>query len=358
MINVTKPYLPSKDIYDEYVSAIWDRNWLTNNGPLVNELEYSLKEYLGLERFKFTSNGTVPLQLAIKALNCKGEIITTPFSYVATTNAIVWESCTPVFVDISESDFNINPSLVEQAITEHTSAIMATHVFGNPCDVLALEQISKAHNIPIIYDAAHCFGTRYKDVSVLNYGDISTISFHATKLFHTVEGGGFVCNGDVLNQRMSELRNFGHTSATTFSCAGINGKNSEFHAAMGLAVLREMNTVTKKRIEQYRYYADKLAGMKVRMPKALKGSEPNYSYVPVVFENEEVLHEVVKTLQNNYINPRRYFYPSLNTLSYVDGGECPVSESVAGRILCLPVFHDLSFKTIDLIVDLIKKSLK
>ena len=226
MINVTKPFLPPYEEYEQYLKGIWDRVWLTNNGPLVNDLELKLKSFLGVDHLLFLSNGTIALQIAIKALKLKGEIITTPFSFVATTSSIVWEECEPVFVDIDPASLNINPALIEAAITPKTTAILATHVFGNPCDIEAIEKIAAKHNLKVIYDGAHAFGTTYKGRSVFEYGDICTTSFHATKLFHTTEGGAVVTKDAALLREMSFLRNFGHNGPDTFATIGINGKNS------------------------------------------------------------------------------------------------------------------------------------
>ena len=252
MINVTKPFLPEIEEYITYLRGIWDRNWLTNNGPLVNDLELKLKEYLNVKHLLYLGNGTIALQIAIKALGLKGEIITTPFSYVATTSAIVWEGCDPVFADIDKDTFNIDPAKIEQAITDKTTGILATHVFGNPCDIDAIQKIAVKHNLKVIYDAAHCFGTHYKGKSVYNYGDVSTASFHATKLFHTIEGGAVITNNAELLKKMAYMRNFGHETAETFAGVGINGKNSEFHAArawLTSGILRLFSNPGKTRLQ-------------------------------------------------------------------------------------------------------------
>lgn len=343
MINVTKPYLPPYAQYAHYLEGIWQRNWLTNNGPLVNELELQLKEYLGLEHFLFLSNGTIAIQMAIKALELKGEIITTPFSYVATTSSIVWEGCTPVFVDIDPNTLNINPALIEAAITKKTSAILATHVYGNPCDIDAIQAVADKHKLKVIYDAAHCFATRYKGKSVFAYGDISTSSFHATKLFHTIEGG-CVCSPDAeVTRRLSLLRNFGHTSPVEFDGVGINAKNSEFHAAMGLCMLTQMDDIRQRRKEQWLHYQKMLAKAPARTIK-IDGekAEFNYAYFPLVFESESQLLKSMEALNVHGVYPRRYFYPSLNRINYVTPQACPVSEDIAPRVLCLPLYHQLS----------------
>ena len=343
MINVTKPYLPPEQDYQAYIKDIWKRNWLTNNGPLVNELELRLKEFLNLPHLLFVNNGTTALQIAIKALQLTGEIITTPFSYVATTSVICWENCNPVFVDIDPKTYNIDPSKIEAAITSQTSAILATHVFGYPCDIDAIQAIAKKTNLKVIYDSAHAFGTKFKGNSIFMYGDINTTSFHATKLFHSCEGGGvFTMNAELL-RKMSLLRNFGHTSPIDIEGIGINGKNSELHAAMGLCNLKYIDEILKNRKKQWQQYAILLKGLKVKLQNdGLMNDDYNYSYFPIVFETEEMLMKSIEALNMQYVYPRRYFYPSLNTLDYVNKTRCAVSEKIASRIICLPLFDDLT----------------
>lgn len=349
MINVTKTFLPPIEEYNQYVADIFKRAWLTNNGPILNELELRLKDYLGIDHMLFITNGTIAIQMAIKALNLKGDIITTPFSYVATTSSIVWENCNPIFVDIDEDDYNIDPSLIEAAITPNTTAILATHVYGNACKIDAIKQIADKHNLKVIYDAAHCFGTKYKGKTVFGYGDISTTSFHATKLFHTIEGGAVFTQDAELLRKMSLLRNFGHTSPVTFEGVGVNAKNSEFHAAMGLCNMKYIDEVVKKRKEQWLYYKEKLKGLKVKFLKINPDCEFNYSYFPIVFKSEQDLLKSVETLNNHYVYPRRYFYPSLSTLDYVNGESCPKAEEIAKRVICLPLYHDLTHEEQDMI---------
>lgn len=350
MINVTKPFLPSIETYTNYCVDIFQRNWLTNNGPLVNDLELRLKEYLKLDHLLYLGNGTIAIQIAIKALELNGQVITTPFSYVATTSSLVWENCTPVFVDIDPGTLTIDPTKIEAAITEHTTGILATHVYGNPCDIAAIATIAERHRLKVIYDAAHCFGTRYQGRSVLEYGDVSTISFHATKLFHTVEGGAVISPSAELTERMARLRNFGHDGPDTFKGMGINGKNSEFHAAMGLAILPHVADILARRKAQYQYYRQKLVKLQVEYPQLVAGADPNYAYFPVIFSTEAQLLRSVQELNHNYIYPRRYFFPSLNRLSYLEHTQnCPVAESLTERVLCLPLYHDLTESEMDLI---------
>jgi dTDP-4-amino-4,6-dideoxygalactose transaminase len=356
MIEVAKPFLPPLDEYQKYIEQIWERNWLTNNGPLVNELELRLKEYLGVKHLLLVSNGTVALQIAIKALNLKSEVITTPFSYVATTSSLVWEGCKPVFVDIDQESFNIDPRLIEQAITEHTTGIMATHVFGNPCNVEAIDLIAKRHNLRVIYDAAHCFGTEYEQRSVLSCGDVSTISFHATKLFHTVEGGAVITEDPELLKAMSYLRNFGHDGPTSYNGAGINGKCSEVHAAMGLANLKYADDILEKRQNDHRIYDDFLKKLELKRPLIDQQSTYNYSYYPVVFRSEKECLNVQEVLRRHNISARRYFYPSLSSLDYVDQRPTPVADNISSRILCLPMYYQLSESEIKMICRLVLRA--
>ncbi len=349
MINVTKPFLPPRHEFDRYMDGIWQRNWLTNNGPLVNELELKLKEYLALPHLLYVSNGTIAIQIAIKALGLRGEIITTPFSYVATTSSIVWEGCTPVFVDIDPQTFNINPSKIESAITEHTSAILATHVYGNPCDIEAIEKIADKYHLKVIYDAAHGFGTQYKGESVFGFGDITTTSFHATKLFHTIEGGAVFTRDPELLRRMALMRNFGHDGFDKFNGVGINGKNSEFHAAMGLVNLTYVDDILKRRKEVSQHYNQMLKGLNAQRIDITIGAEFNYAYYPVILRTENVLLRMVEELNKNWIYPRRYFFPSLSTLDYVKNIDLPVATDISNRALCLPLYHDLTFEEVDLI---------
>lgn len=341
MIPVTKPFLPPREEYESYLDGIWERNWLTNNGPLVNELELRLKEHLGLDHLLFVSNGTIALQLAIKALGLKGEIITTPFSYVATTTSIIWEGCRPVFVDILPDKFTINPDLIEEAITPNTSAILATHVYGIPSEVEEIQEIADRHGLKVIYDGAHAFGVKVKKKSIFEYGDISTCSFHATKLFHTIEGGAVITKCPELLKKLAYLRNFGHDGFAKFNGIGVNGKNSEFHAAMGLALFPHLEAIQEKKKKQVHFYYEILSGLKVDFPKLDQIEQYNYAYFPIVFPNESQLIKTMHMLEDNSIGSRRYFYPGLNNLDYTQGN-CPVSDRISERILCLPLFHTLT----------------
>lgn len=358
MIEVTRPFLPPKEEYEKYLSEVWERNWLTNNGPLVNELELQLKKYLGINHLLYLNNGTIAIQIAIKALGLKGGIITTPFSYVATTSSIVWESCVPVFVDIDKDSFNINPDLIEAAITPNTTGILATHVYGNPCDVVAIDKIAKKHNLKVIYDGAHCFGTTFNGKSILNYGDVSTISFHATKLFHTVEGGAVVTNNPEVLRVMARMRNFGHNGPDKFDGVGINGKNSEFHAAMGLVNLKYASHILEKRKKDHAAYDTWLNQLNLQKPSIMEGVQFNHSYYPVVFDSEETCVKVFEALAQQRISARRYFYPVLSNLNYVEKQTMPVADEVSRKILCLPLFEQLKSSELDMICRIILRTVK
>lgn len=349
MIPVTKPFLPPFEEYKIYLDGIWQRQWLTNNGPLVNELELRLKEYLDVKHMLYLGNGTIALQIAIKALGLSGEIITTPFSYVATTSSIVWEQCHPVFVDIDPKTFNIDPSKIEAAISSNTSAILATHVYGNPCDIDAIETIAKKHKLKVIYDAAHCFGTKFRGRSVFEFGDVSTTSFHATKLFHTTEGGAVFTRDAEILKTMSFMRNFGHNGPEAFFGLGINGKNSEFHAAMGLVNLNHIEAILESRKRLSLHYDEVLKNLDVQKPELLKGSEFNYAYYPVVLPSEEIMHKMIEQLNLHLIYPRRYFFPSLGDLPYINNAELPIASDICRRVICLPLYHTLSVEEIDFI---------
>lgn len=357
-ITVTKPFLPPYIEFQSYLKGIWEREWLTNNGPLVNELELKLKEYLEVDHLLFLGNGTIALQIAIRVLELQGEIITTPFSYVATTSSIVWERCQPVMVDICPRTLNIDPMKVEQAISDKTTAILATHVFGNPCAVEAIAGLAKKHGLRVIYDAAHAFGTVYKGRSLLAYGDIATCSFHATKLFHTIEGGAVITSDAELLKGMAVMRNFGHKSLTEFDGLGINGKNSELHAAMGLCNLKYIQRILDVRGKLCQRYASHLESLPVTFQEIASDTQYNHAYFPIIFETESILVSVLEQLNLNNIYPRRYFYPCLSELPYVNEQSAPIAEDISRRVLSLPLYHTLSGEEIDMICRLIKRAMR
>ena len=341
MIPVTRTYLPNKEKLKVYIDQIYDSGWLTNRGSLLLELEKRLAAYLGVKHLILVANGSLALQVAYKALNLTGEVITTPFSFAATTNTLVWEGLSPVFADIDPYSFNLNPTNIEPLITTKTSAIVPVHVFGNPCEVEAIKAIANKHNLKVIYDSAHAFGSQYKGQSVLNYGDISTLSFHATKLFHTIEGGAVITNDDELEKKIRLLINFGITNPTSIESIGTNAKMNEFEAAMGLCVLDEIEAINVGRKQVWQTYQESLQD-KVVFQQWNKHSQNNNAYAPILFRSEAELLKVEAKLKENDIVPRRYFYPSLDTLDYLASEQmCKYSRDIASRVLCLPMFAGL-----------------
>lgn len=352
MIPVTKSFLPPIAEYVAQLERAYANEWLTNRGELVLELEAKLSSYLALEASNIlvTANGTVPLQIALKILGQGGEIITTPFSYVATTAAIVWENCIPVFVDIHPEYLTIDETKIEAAITEKTTCILATHVFGNPCNIEAIEEIAKKHKLKVIYDAAHCFGVKYKGKSIFEYGDVSTCSFHATKLFHTGEGGAIFCEDKKLYDKIYYSHNFGHDGPLAFHGLGMNGKMSELQAAMGLSVLPYMKKIFEERQEVVNYYNKELNEDHLHKIKIRESTKWNSSYYPIIFPTEKSLLAVQQELNRLDIYPRRYFYPSLNTLPYLKPIKCSNSENYSKRILCLPLYTSILQESLEKIV--------
>jgi len=366
MINVTKSDLPSLKKYTEYLEKIWSTRWLTNNGEFVQLLEKRLAEYLKVKNLILISNGTLALQLALKALDIKGEVITTPFTFVATTNVILWEGLTPVFADIDSETYNIEPNDVEKKINDKTSAILAVHVYGNPCYVEKLQEIADKYKIKLIYDAAHAFGVEYKNQSVLNYGDLSTLSFHATKLFHTIEGGAIIANDDKIIEKLKLLRSFGITSEEEVVLPGINAKMNEFQAIMGFCNLENIDEKIHHRKIIYDYYKEKLSDITTIIFQKIITSKYNYGYMPVCFENIEIRDKIYSELIKNGIKPRKYFYPLTSNFDYfkekdvniVKKNELKIANYISDRILCLPLYPDLEIEIVDKIIHIIKKVIK
>ncbi len=351
-IYVTQPSLAPLEEYMEILKGVWDRNILTHNGPLVQQLENEISEKLKLPNFVAVSNGTIAIQMAIKALELKGEIITTPFTWIATVSAITWEGCTPVFCDIEPNTLNIDPAKIEAVITKNTVAIMPVHVFGNPCDVDAIETIAKKHNLKIIYDAAHAIGSSYNGKSLLEYGDISATSLHATKLLNTAEGGGCIAKDPELYEKLKRIRFFGHNDQKDVIEDGFNGKLTEVHAALGVANMKYYDQVLADRKKKYLYYKEHLSKIADLSFQSLNIGEPNYSYFPVIFSSEENLLKAERKLVSENIFPRRYFYPSVNTYTkIVKYTPMPVSEDIAKRILCLPLYLNLNENNIQRIIN-------
>jgi len=354
-VYVTQPSLAPLEEYVELLKGVWESGILTHNGPLVQRFEMDLAAKLGIQNFVAVTNGTVALQMAIKALELKGEIITTPFTWIATVSAIKWEGCTPVFCDIEPDTFNIDPTKIEALITDKTVAIMPVHVFGNPCDVDAIDAIAKKHNLKVIYDAAHAIGSTYKGKCVLEFGDISATSLHATKLLNTGEGGGCVTIDQALHEKLKRIRFFGHNDEKDVVEDGFNGKMTEIHAALGLANLKYYDAVLADRKYKYDLYKEKLQGGDGLGFQTLKIGEPNYSYFPILFRSEKELLGVEEHLMQHNVYPRRYFWPSVNTYTRIL--ECErkdVSEDIASRVLCLPLFYKEAVGDVLFISELIR----
>lgn len=341
MINVTKAYLGNKAKFLRYVDRIYASGWLTNHGPLVTELEERLRDYLGVRNIILTNNGTLALQIAYRALNLSGNAITTPFSFVATTSSLQWENIKPVFADIDRATWNLDPKAIEARIDSDTSAIVATHVFGNACDVDAIAHIAGRYRLKVVYDGAHAFDVRYRNRSIFSWGDISTLSFHATKLFHTIEGGAIVTNDDALAARIRLLCNFGIVDTDIIDGIGINAKLNEFAAAMGLCILDDMPLILEQREEIARHYEEKLRDH-FDLQQQQPHSQRNHSYFPIALTNEDLLLRCRSLLNAQGINPRRYFYPSLDTLGYLQPQPAQAqSRSLSRRVLCLPIYPGL-----------------
>ncbi|OJS99847.1 DegT/DnrJ/EryC1/StrS family aminotransferase [Marinobacter nauticus] len=362
MIPVTKPYLPNRDKLKAYIDGIYDRQWLSNNGQLVQELTQRLEAYLGVENLLLVSNGTLALQIAYRALgvsdtdrNQKPEAITTPFTFVATASSLKWEGVQPVFADIDPNTWCLAPDNIEAAITPNTRAIVPVHVFGNACDVEAIDEIAQKHNLKVIYDAAHAFGVTYKGESLLKHGDAATLSFHATKLFHTGEGGAIIFKRKEDLERAKKMINFGITGPESIEELGINAKMNEIQAAMGLCVLDEMEENLQAREQVWQRYQQALpANLQLQARHEALGY--NYAYFPVVFESEEQTVRVAATLKENGVLARRYFYPSLESVECLDAQAAqPVSKDIASRILCLPIYADLSADSQNIIMEIMKE---
>lgn len=358
-IYVTQPSLASLDKVHDLLEGVWKRGILTHNGPLVQQFENQLCEKLGIPSLVSVVNGTVAIQMAIKALELKGEIITTPFTWVATISAIQWEGCSPVFCDIDAETLNIDVNKIEACITDKTVAIMPVHVFGNPCDVHAIQQIADKHGLKVIYDAAHAIGSTVDGQSALAFGDVSATSLHATKLLNTGEGGACVAMDEALHRKLQRIRFFGHSDdKTDIVEEGFNGKMTEIHAALGLANLELYDQVLEDRKTKYEMYISALKKNDNLTFQVLKHGECNYSYFPVIFESESVLLSVLEKLTAQNIIPRRYFYPSVNTFNnIVDYSPMPVSEDIASRILCLPLYYSLTHEEIQLICGIVNSQL-
>jgi hypothetical protein len=357
-IYVTMPTLAPLGEVNELMKGIWASGIMTHNGPLVQRFEKECAAHLGAQNLVSCVNGTIGLQMAIRALRLKGEIITTPFTFIATINSILWEGCTPVFVDIDPKTLCIDPRKIEEKITYHTVGIMPVHVFGNCCDIEAIDAIAKKHNLKVIYDACHSVGVYYKGQSIFNYGDISVTSFHATKMLNTTEGGGCFTLDKQIDEKLRRIRFFGFENHADIVEDGTNGKMTEVHAAVGLANLKYLDAALADRKQKYMIYKDELSKMDCLLfQKINEGC--NYSYFPVIFPTEEICLKVVVALNEQHIFPRRYFYPSVNTFTkLVPYVSMPISEDIASRILCLPLYYTLGREDMERIISIIKNTLK
>ena len=362
LITVTSPLLPSLDEFIPMLKDIWDRKWLTNNGHYHKELEKSLAEYLGVKYISLFTNGTLPLITALQAMRITGEVITTPYSFVATTHSIWWNGLKPVFVDVDEKTGNIDPEKIEAAITPHTTAIMPVHVYGTPCNTKRIQEIADVYGLKVIYDAAHAFGVKVNGESILNAGDMSTLSFHATKVYNTVEGGALVCHDEATKKRIDYLKNFGFAGETTVVAPGINSKMDEIRAAYGLLNLKQVDDAIARRkatAERYRAALKNVAG--IRMLEDVEGVHHNYAYFPIFISEEYGLSRdaLYEKLKEHNVYGRRYFYPLISTFSAYKGLESarpenlPVAHKLADQVLCLPMFAGLDNESIDRIIDVV-----
>lgn len=364
-IYVTQPMLPPLDEFTEYLKKIWGNKILTNNGPYHQQLEEELAKYLGVKYLSLFSNGTLALVTALQALKITGEVITTPFSFVATTHSLWWNNIKPVFVDIEPNTFNLDPDKVEAAITPKTTAILAVHVYGNPCQVDKLQQIADTYGLRLIYDAAHAFGVKINGNSLLNFGDLSIMSFHATKVYHTFEGGAIICHDEATKKRIDNLKNFGFVNETTVVMPGINAKMNEVQAAMGLLQLKYVDEAIKKRKQISILYRQKLREIEgIKVLDDMTNVRHAYSYFPILIDTKEyglTREEVYEKLKEKNIYGRRYFYPLISQFPVYRGlpsssaENLPIAEEIAKKVLCLPIFPDLPLDIVEFICSLLSK---
>jgi dTDP-4-amino-4,6-dideoxygalactose transaminase len=364
-IYVTQPFLPPLEEFTEYLQKIWESKQLTNGGTFHQQLEEELCKYLGVKYISLFSNGTLALVTALQALKITGEVITTPYSFVATTHALWWNNIKPVFVDIEPNTFNIDPEKIEAAITPHTTAILPVHVYGNPCNVERIKEIADSYGLKVIYDACHTFGVTIKGIPVLNFGDLSVMSFHATKVYNTFEGGAIVCHDEMMKKRIDNLKNFGFVNETTVVTPGINAKMNELQSAMGLLQLKYIDALIEKRkeiAEQYRNLLKNIDG--ISYMEDILDVKHCYSYFPVFVDSGKfgkTRDEVYEELKRNNIYGRRYFYPLINQFPTYKGldsafpGKMQVAERVTEEVICLPIYPDLPKEAVHEIVDFLKQ---
>ena len=364
-IYVTQPYLPPLEEFIPYLQQIWDKKILTNSGPFHQQLEQSLCDYLGVKHIALFANGTLALVTALQALRVAGEVITTPYSFVATSHSLLWNGIKPVFVDIDPQTLNLDPTKIESAITPETTAILPVHCYGQPCDVSAIQKIADTYNLKVIYDAAHAFGAQDAGGSILRHGNLSVLSFHATKVFNTFEGGAIICPDAKTKERIDHLKNFGFADETTVVAPGINGKMSEFNAALGLLQLKYIDHALAQRKVIDTAYRERLRGVKgIRCLSHSVGTIANYAYFPIFVEadyplSRDALHQALK---DNGIHPRRYFYPLISEFSMYRGllsaqpSGLSVARAAAQQVICLPIYPDLELSVVDEITNSINIS--
>ena len=366
LITVTSPLLPSLDDFIPMLRDIWNRKWLTNNGHYHEELEKALADYLGVKFIRSFTNGTLPLITALQAMRITGEVITTPYSFVATTHSIWWNGLKPVFVDVDEETGNINPEKIEAAITPHTTAIMPVHVYGTPCNIKRIQEIANIYGLKIIYDAAHAFGVRVNGESVLKAGDMSTLSFHATKVYNTIEGGALICHDEATKNRIDFLKNFGFAGETTVVAPGINSKMDEIRAAYGLLNLKQVDSAIMRRKHVAEKYQEALKDVPgIRMLHDMGGVRHNYAYFPIFISEEYGMSRdaLYAKLQEHNIFGRRYFYPLISTFSAYKGldsakpANLPIAHKLADQVLCLPMYAGLDDDGVDRVIDVLRKGL-
>ena len=362
-IYVTRPHLPPLEDFIPYLQQIWDKRILTNGGPFHQQLERALCDYLGVEHLALFSNGTLALVTALQALRITGEVITTPYSFVATAHSLLWNGIKPVFADVEPRSLNLDPARIEAAITPHTTAIMPVHCYGQPCDVEAIQKIADNYNLRVIYDAAHAFGVRDAGGSVLRHGDLSVLSFHATKVFNTFEGGAIICPDALTKQRIDHLKNFGFVDEVTVVAPGINGKMSEINAAFGLLQLGEVDGAIARRRAVDRIYRERLAGVAgIAAVELANGQDANYSYFPILVGDDYPLSRdaLYARLKDAGVHARRYFYPLISDFPMYRGlpsaqrANLPVAADAAARVLCLPIYPDLAHEDVARIAGLVR----
>lgn len=359
MLPLIRPYKPNRQKVDKYLDSIYERNWFTNNGPLLQELRVRLEEYLGVKNLLLVANGTLALQVAYRALGISKQAITTPYSFVATSSSLVWENIQTVFADINPQSLNLCPIETAKKISSTTQAIVPVHVYGNPCDVDAFEALSNKHNVKVIYDAAHAFGVKVNDKSILTAGDASTLSFHATKVFHTVEGGAIIFKDPAMYEQAFDIINFGmQYGQTDIDKVGLNAKMSEVHAAFGLAMLDDIEKIISKRTMLLEQYQELLKDY-VTLPVWSADTESNGSYCPILLSSESQKEIVLEALKDRSIMARKYFSPSLDKVEFFNSNStiCSVSRDTSSRALCLPMYYELESEEVDLVCSIIKQAI-